>query len=62
MTRDTNVVHVQLSCAKSHISWMNDGMIIGTVAGHLVFNNGKVGLIYFMKTLISAETCLRFQG
>ena len=60
MTRDTNVVHVQLSelsCAKSHISWMNDGMIIGTVAGHPVFNNGKVGLIYFMKTC-SLKICL----
>ena len=46
-----NSVHVQLSYAKSHISWMgNDGKIIGAVVGHPVFNNGKVRLIFFMKT------------
>ena len=39
------------SYAKSHISWMaNDGKIIGAVVGHPVFNNGKVRLIFFMKT------------
>ena len=53
VTRDTNLVHVQLSYAKSHISWMgNDGNIIGAVVGHPVFNNGKVRLIFFMKTCI----------